>query len=301
MGLFDKVFEKKNCDICGGKIGLLGNRKLEDGNLCKDCAAKLSPWFSERRKSTVAQIRDQLSYREMNRSAVAAFHATRTLGKNYRLLIDDESRKFMVTSASDLAKANPDVLDFSQAAGCDLNIRENRSELKRKDQDGKQVSYNPPRYEYSYNFHVTIYVSHPWFDDIHYLLNSGAVKTGERQMNIGAGSSWTMSRNSFSLQDRGLREYEEYIRLGEEIRQAVEQMKNAGNTSAQSAPAQQAGYQQDLSAQQAGYQQDLSAQQAIGNGQPQAAAPVHMQKVTCPWCAATVDAGAECPLCGGPL
>ena len=41
MGLFDK----KICDICGEKIGLLGNRKLDDGNLCKDCAKKLSPWF----------------------------------------------------------------------------------------------------------------------------------------------------------------------------------------------------------------------------------------------------------------
>ena len=38
MGLFDK----KYCDICGEKIGLLGNRKLEDGNMCKNCAAKLS-------------------------------------------------------------------------------------------------------------------------------------------------------------------------------------------------------------------------------------------------------------------
>ena len=44
MGLFDK----KICDICGEKIGLLGNRKLDDGNLCKDCAKKLSPWFEER-------------------------------------------------------------------------------------------------------------------------------------------------------------------------------------------------------------------------------------------------------------
>ena len=49
MGLFDK----KYCDICGEKIGLLGNRKLEDGNLCKNCAAKLSPWFTERKQSTV--------------------------------------------------------------------------------------------------------------------------------------------------------------------------------------------------------------------------------------------------------
>ena len=62
MGLFDK----KYCDICGEKIGLLGNRKLEDGNLCKDCAKKLSPWFSDRRSSTVSEIKEQLAYREKN-------------------------------------------------------------------------------------------------------------------------------------------------------------------------------------------------------------------------------------------
>ena len=42
MGIFGKLFEKKECSVCGGEIGLLGNRKLEDGNLCKNCAAKLS-------------------------------------------------------------------------------------------------------------------------------------------------------------------------------------------------------------------------------------------------------------------
>lgn len=30
MGLFGKLFDKKECAICGGEIGLLGNRKLED-------------------------------------------------------------------------------------------------------------------------------------------------------------------------------------------------------------------------------------------------------------------------------
>ena len=50
-------FDKKYCDICGQKIGLVGNRKLENGNRCKDCAKKLSPFFSERRNSTVEDIR----------------------------------------------------------------------------------------------------------------------------------------------------------------------------------------------------------------------------------------------------
>ena len=75
MGLFDK----KYCDICGEKIGLLGNRKLENGNLCKECAKKLSPWFSDRRNSTVEEIKAQLAYREENQQKVAAFHTTRTL------------------------------------------------------------------------------------------------------------------------------------------------------------------------------------------------------------------------------
>ena len=67
MGLFDK----KYCDVCGEKIGLLGNKKLEDANLCKKCAAKLSPWFNERRHSTLEEIKQQLAYREDNKSAVA--------------------------------------------------------------------------------------------------------------------------------------------------------------------------------------------------------------------------------------
>ena len=78
MGLFDK----KYCDICGEKIGLLGNRKLEDGNLCKDCAKKLSPWFSDRRRSTVEDIKGQLAYREENREKAAQFRTTRSFGED---------------------------------------------------------------------------------------------------------------------------------------------------------------------------------------------------------------------------
>ena len=78
MGLFDK----KNCDICGEKIGLLGNRKLDDGNLCKNCASKLSPWFEERRHSTVEDIKRQLEYREKNKNAVRSFSITCKLRSN---------------------------------------------------------------------------------------------------------------------------------------------------------------------------------------------------------------------------
>jgi len=105
MGLFDKIFEKKICSICGGEIGLLGNRKLEDGNCCKTCAAKLSPFFSDRRSSTVEEIKQQLAYREANKAEVAKFKVTRTIGTDSKkILLDEDARRFVVTSARTLPK-----------------------------------------------------------------------------------------------------------------------------------------------------------------------------------------------------
>ena len=157
MGLFDK----KYCDICGEKIGLLGNRKLEDGNLCKDCAKKLSPWFSDRRRSTVEDIKGQLAYREENREKAAQFRTTRSFGEDWKVLLDEDHRWFTVTRARDLAEANPDILDFDAITGCRMDIDESRTELTREDADGKDVSYVPPRYEYSYDFFLVISVRHP--------------------------------------------------------------------------------------------------------------------------------------------
>lgn len=67
MGLFDKFLEKKECGICGKELGLLGKTKLQDGYMCKDCARGLSPFFTRARESTVAQIEQQLAWREKNR------------------------------------------------------------------------------------------------------------------------------------------------------------------------------------------------------------------------------------------
>lgn len=43
MGFFDKMFEKKECAICGTELGLLGKTKINEGYLCKECVGKLSP------------------------------------------------------------------------------------------------------------------------------------------------------------------------------------------------------------------------------------------------------------------
>lgn len=224
MGFFDK----KYCDVCGDKIGLLGNRKLEDGNLCKNCAKKLSPWFDERRHSTVEQIKKQLAYREENQTKAAAFNCTRSFGKGgTKLYIDENARKFAVHRGNDFASGNPDILDFSQAAGCDLDIRENRREMKRT-VDGKSVSYNPPRYEYSYDFKVTVRVSHPYFDDMAFDLNGGSVHTGETRM-TNNNSAWRFSGNSVNYaQQRGMDAYRELVQMGNDLKATIDGWRNGG-------------------------------------------------------------------------
>ena len=220
MGLFDKKF----CSICNGKIGLLGNRKLEDGNLCKDCASKLSPWFSERRHSTVADIQAQLAYREANKEAVAAFHTTRALGNNTKVLLDEDAGKFMVTSARDITAANPDVLSFSDVTGCTLNVDESKTELKQKNSEGKEISYSPPRFTYDYDFDVIINVNNPYFDEIKFRLNSSSIEITPPP---GFGHPNVM----------GNIEYQECKKIGEEIRDTLLQVRQGVRDSVAAAAA----------------------------------------------------------------
>ena len=169
MGLFDK----KYCDICGEKIGLLGNRKLEDGNLCKDCARKLSPFFSDRRNSTVEEIRQQLAYREENERRLADFRPDSTFGRFKKVYVDRAGAKFIVTTASNWRDENPDLISFSQVTGVDTDIHENKTEIYYEDEEGNSKSYNPRRYEYDYEFNVTILVDSPWFNKIELELSDG--------------------------------------------------------------------------------------------------------------------------------
>lgn len=258
MALFGKLFEKKQCDLCGGDIGLMGNRKLEDGNCCKECAAKLSPWFSERRQSTVEDIRSQLEYREANQEKVAAFHATRTLGEKMKVILDEDAGTFMVTSARNWQSANPDVLAFSDVTGCNLDIDESRTEIQYKNREGERQSFNPKRYAYSYDFYIVIHVNNPYFNEIRFQLNDTAVDNDEETLLDGpqamprsrsgvnrpgavrpAGGSMHpgmparsavrgamgVNLTSNAEEVRGSMEYRKYEQMGEEIRDVLLQVR----------------------------------------------------------------------------
>lgn len=280
MGLFGKLFEKKECSVCGGEIGLLGNRKLENGNLCKNCAAKLSPWFSDRRQSTVEEIQEQLAYREANREKVAVFRTTRTLGEHTKVLLDEDAGLFMVTSARNLEEANPDVMSFSDVTGCKLDINEDKTEIEYKDRDGERQSFNPRRYAYSYDFYIVINVNNPYFSEIRFRLNSESVDNDEETLLDGP-DAMRRSRSGMYRAFDGMRgisitsnaeevrssvEYQQYEAMGMEIRDALLQIRQQVR------------------------------EEAVAAATPKIA-------VTCPYCGATTtpDASGCCEFCGGAV
>ena len=172
MGLFDKKF----CDFCGDKIGLLGNRKLADGNMCKNCASNISPLLTGRRDYTVEDMKVHLEQREANKARLGNFNATRSLGTSTKVHIDDNQKLLLVTASRKYKDENPDLIEFNQVSGCTLDIDENKTEIKREGADGKQVSYNPPRYSSKYDFYIAINVSHPWCDQIRFKVNTGTIE-----------------------------------------------------------------------------------------------------------------------------
>ena len=317
MGLFDKKF----CDICGEKIGLLGNRKLEDGNMCKDCAKKLSPFFSDRRSSTIDEIKQQLAYREQNKVALKSFRPNLTFGDGKKIYVDMANGNFVVSnySPNNWDDENPDVMALSSIMSCNLKIDEDKDEIYTQGKDGQRVSYNPPRYKFYYNFILEFTVNNPYFDDFRVQLNT------------------------FRVEGMGTMEYNKYQQMAMEVINtltpgrggAMPNMMNGGmpmnngmpmnqgfapaNAYGQPNPyAQQNPYGQPQAnpyAQQNPYGQPQANPYAQQNpyAQPQQANPYAQQNAyaqpaqapvaqgwICPACNATNESGAFCACCGTP-
>ena len=191
MGLFGKLFDKKECSLCGGEIGLLGNRKLEDGNCCKTCAGKLSPWFDDRRHSTVDQIQRQLAAREENRRQLETWNHDLSFGEYQKIYIrrvNGVPESFVITSADNYKQYNTDIIPFKNVASCDVDIEENHTELMRTKENGEEVSYNPPRFEYSYDFYIKLMITgFEYIDDICFKVNRNTLELETTQSHAGRG------------------------------------------------------------------------------------------------------------------
>lgn len=183
MGLFN-IFKKKDCEICGKEVGMFGYKKLEDGEICKDCVKLLSPWFEERRHATVAQIKEQLAYRERNAEELKNFHPTIVYGDSRRRMFVEERDgvpyRFCIANGEDYLDENADLVLVENIEEIIIDIQDNAHELllheEEKDEDGNIIQeeeyYDPSRYDYSYEFKATLLLKDiPWFDAMDIQLN----------------------------------------------------------------------------------------------------------------------------------
>ena len=124
----------------------------------------------------------------------------------------------MVTSAKNIAEANPDVLALSDVTGCTLDVEESSKELLHEDKDGNEVSYNPPRYEYSYDFYIIVNVNNPYFNEMRFRINPSSVEISPPpSIRPGVTLRFNPETNA---------EYKKYKQLGEEIRQILVKVRD---------------------------------------------------------------------------
>lgn len=163
------------------------------------------------------------------------------MGEFKKVLLDEQHRWLTVTSSSNLAEDNPDILDFDAITGCRMDIKENRSEIMRDGPDGKKVSYNPPRYSYSYDFYIIISVNNPYFDEMRFRLNSGNVEMSPMPSPGFAGgfnrTGSSFMRGGFDPMDYPI--YRNNYNMAEEICQVLQQPPT-GAAAQSYAPAQSA-------------------------------------------------------------
>lgn len=168
MALFNKLFTKERCCICGAEVGAMQRKRLTDGVICKECAQSCSPWFEDYKSSSISQLKTQWKMRDANRKVLeTSFVPSRRLGDYGAFIFDDTNDQFVAfaqvpdevvkdLSVERLVKYNPDILKLGTIKSVDFRLEESEHEEKRVTKEGEKVSYDPPRYRYGYNWVITL-------------------------------------------------------------------------------------------------------------------------------------------------
>ena len=181
-----------------------------------------------------------------------------------------------LTDAEDYMSENPDIIAFDDLMVCTTDVKTYEKELKRKDSNGNEVSYNPPRFETAYDFYINMHIANnPYFDDIRFKLNGSTVTLETR-----AGSSvgfLGMTFNTASVNvssQRDQQRYQDYTGMCQQIEFIVQKSRQ---TAPVAAPA---------------------AEPAAAPIAPVAEPAAPAGPKFCPNCGAAADGGKFCQYCG---
>jgi len=118
--------------------------------------------------------------------------------------------------------------------GADVDVTSSRRELKRKNEQGEMVSYQPPRFEHNFDFYVHMnIVGCPFFDEIRFRMNPITVRVVEESYggSILFGSSFDPSYNT---------EYRRYSMMCEQVVELVQLSRSRPVQPVSAAPVQPA-------------------------------------------------------------
>ena len=247
-----------------------------------------------------------------------------TFGEDDKIYIDPMKQSFVVSrrNPGSWSDENPDVIPLSSVTGCNLRIDEDREEIYTQGKDGERVSYNPPRYKFTYDFYIDINVNNPYFDEITARLNDRDVEgMGTMEYNRYQQTAQQVINNLTQNGNAGMNNgfnqpmnngYNQPMNNGMPINQGY---APAGAYGQPNPYAQQNAYNQPMNngynqPMNNGYNQPMNNgyNQPMNNGynqQPAYGQPVQPQAPVsqawvCPACNATNEGGRFCMACGTP-
>jgi hypothetical protein len=161
-----------------------------------------------------------------------------------------------------------------------MDVKEYNHEMTYTADDNSQRSYNPPRYEHTYDFFMVIKVNHPYFNEMRFRINDSSVVIRDQAV------SADLFGNTFaaSFDPSGNAEYSEYVRMGNEIINTLLKAHDSARAGASPAPG-------------------APAHTPAAADPASAAVAAALAAVVCPYCGASTTPNERgcCKFCGGRL
>lgn len=153
------------------------NVKERDFALCCAYAGRLADLCSLLgKKEAVPAYQER---REARNKLLNNFHVTQSVNfADGCVMVDANQKCFVIGPSADPKKAS-DVFMLSDIVSMDIKEIPCSRELKTKDENGRNVSYDPPRYEKSVWYSCVIYLKNSWAEQIDLHITPYAVSVNE--------------------------------------------------------------------------------------------------------------------------